>query len=654
MLGFGKRLGAWALCICLLCTLPVVALAAAAEDCSGDCAHEAAIGTTHYDTIAEAFAAAEDGSTITVLTDLSAEALTTDKAITLDLGGMTVTGQNTAEEALVTATADLTVTNGTILTENGAVLLVTDAALIVEETAVVQGTDTAIGVIARSVDKEASATIRGTVTTQANDAAVATVSDNGKACNLYIEKPATISSKGNAVEMYDTGRLEITGGTITAKKNTVVLEIADNMTIDVSVTGGSFTAKKGELFVITAGEDSAVPEHFVTGGTFNKDPSDYVPETHDVRKNDDGTYTVISSYQITFSAGGAYGTMDAISVPCGESITLPQCGFTAEDHMEFAGWEIGGAAYAVGDTFTPVSDTVITALWTAHTHYGGYATCISPAICDGCGSAYGSYGSHDLTYVDGYAAGCDSTGMLSHTRCSYCGICFVDGEEISSFSLSIPALGHQWKDEKAKAATCTEAGMPEHRRCTTCGTIQVAGEDVDEDALVIPALGHTMKTIDAVQSTCTQAGVKAHSHCTTCGKYFLQDKEVDPAELATALASHVLGSQWITDETYHWKTCVDCKAAFRQHKHADSNADNTCDDCGYAIAASSQPVAVDATTAAAADTAEKEDSEGFSFAYLIPVFAAVVIALITVISVAVQKYNRRKRRKMRQMRKMQK
>lgn len=639
MLRFGKRFSVLALCICLLCMLPIMAFAASVEDCPGGCAHQAAIGTTHYDTIAEAFAAAADGETVTVLTDISTPALTIGAAITLDLGGMTVTGENTVEEALITAAKDLTVTNGTIVTENGAVLMVIDAALTVDETASVQAGDSAFGVIARSVDAEASATINGTVKTTATDAAVATVSDNGKDCDLYINRPAKITAKGNAIEMYDAGKLEITGGTIIAKENTVVMDIYDGLTMEASVTGGNFTAKKGALFAITAGTDAAAPKDFVTGGTYNRDPSAYVPDHCGIIENDDGTYTVVTAYTITFQSGGAYGTMDTISVPCGESITLPVCGFTSDDDMEFAGWEIGGTAYDVGDTFTPVNHTVITALWNTHTHYGGYATCISPAICDGCGNPYGYYGSHELAYVDGYAASCDSTGMLPHTQCVYCGTCFADGEEVSSFSLSTPALGHQWKTEKAKAATCTEPGIQEHRHCTACGVIQFDGKDVDASAVEIPALGHTMKTIDAVPSTCSQAGVQAHSLCTICNKRFLQNKEVTLAQLTTALASHVLSGDWHCDETYHWKTCVDCDAIFLQSKHKDANADNLCDDCGYAIPAVNQPA-----------KAEAEESGSFSFLYLIPVFAAVVIAA----ALAISKYKRYRRRKMRQMRKMQK
>ena len=621
MRGFGRRFGLLALCMCLLC-MPVTAVfATPAENCSGSCTHQAAIGTTHYDTITEALTAAVDGDTITVLTDISADAaLTIDKAITLDLGGKTLTGQNTAEEALLAATKDLTVTNGTLITENGAALMVIDAALTIEKTASVQGGDNAIAVIVQSLDAKASAKISGEVKTTAEEPAIGTVSDRDKDCALYIDKTAVITSEGNAVEMYNTGKLEIIGGTITAKNNAVVLDIYDDMTMEASVTGGTFLTEDGEPFVITCGTDATAPEGFVTGGTFNKDPSAYIPAYCGVIDNNDGTYTVVSSYTLTFQSGGASGTMESVSVPCGESYLLPQCGFTHEESMEFAGWEINGKTYTVGSSFTPQGNAVITALWNVHEHYGGYATCMSPAVCTGCGNYYGQYGDHDIYYSDGYAATCDSTGMSPHSFCDTCGICFVDGTEISSYSLSSPALGHQWKTEKAKAATCTEAGTKEHRVCSICGTIQINGKDAEKEDLVIPALGHTLETVEATQATCTQPGVQDHTHCTTCDQLFRQNKPVEMEALTSALASHVLGDTWMSDDTIHWKTCVDCNEVFRQSAHKDTDADAQCDDCGFVMAQE--------TTSAA------EEPSGFSFLYLIPMVAAVAVAVPLAIKTA--------------------
>jgi hypothetical protein len=92
-----KRMLAAFVSLCLLLTLfPAAALAAGVEDCPGDetCTHEAAIGTTHYDTLAEAVAAASsDGtSTVTLLGPVTlAETLTIERGMTFDGAKNTIT-----------------------------------------------------------------------------------------------------------------------------------------------------------------------------------------------------------------------------------------------------------------------------------------------------------------------------------------------------------------------------------------------------------------------------------------------------------------------------------------------------------------------------------------------------------------------------------
>ncbi len=89
--------------VMLLSLMPATALAGSVSDCSGGagCAHEAAIGTTHYDTIGEAIDAANktsgnDTITVTLLKDATLQLdYTKQKAILknmiLDMGGHTLT-----------------------------------------------------------------------------------------------------------------------------------------------------------------------------------------------------------------------------------------------------------------------------------------------------------------------------------------------------------------------------------------------------------------------------------------------------------------------------------------------------------------------------------------------------------------------------------
>ena len=55
--------------------------------------------------------------------------------------------------------------------------------------------------------------------------------------------------------------------------------------------------------------------------------------------------------------------MEPVTVKAGTNYILPACGFTAPADQEFKAWEIGGAEYKVGDSYTVDRDTEIKALW---------------------------------------------------------------------------------------------------------------------------------------------------------------------------------------------------------------------------------------------------------------------------------------------------
>lgn len=87
-----------ALCVALALTA-TTALAAGVTDCPGGdtCQqHEAAIGSTHYATLAEAVADADAGAKVTLLKNTEIENIVINAGITLDLGGntLTVTGSD--------------------------------------------------------------------------------------------------------------------------------------------------------------------------------------------------------------------------------------------------------------------------------------------------------------------------------------------------------------------------------------------------------------------------------------------------------------------------------------------------------------------------------------------------------------------------------
>ena len=71
----------------------------------------------------------------------------------------------------------------------------------------------------------------------------------------------------------------------------------------------------------------------------------------------------LADFTITFNGNGGSGSMGPVTVKAGTNYILPACGFTAPADQEFKAWEIGGAEYKVGDSYTVDRDTEIKALW---------------------------------------------------------------------------------------------------------------------------------------------------------------------------------------------------------------------------------------------------------------------------------------------------
>ena len=71
----------------------------------------------------------------------------------------------------------------------------------------------------------------------------------------------------------------------------------------------------------------------------------------------------LADFSITFNGNGGSGSMEPVTVKAGTNYILPACGFTAPADQEFKAWEIGGAEYKVGDSYTVDRDTEIKALW---------------------------------------------------------------------------------------------------------------------------------------------------------------------------------------------------------------------------------------------------------------------------------------------------
>ena len=67
--------------------------------------------------------------------------------------------------------------------------------------------------------------------------------------------------------------------------------------------------------------------------------------------------------RISYDANGGTGTMADQTVFCGETITLPACGFTAPAGMQFKCWQIGGKEYPAGGSITVMGGETVKARW---------------------------------------------------------------------------------------------------------------------------------------------------------------------------------------------------------------------------------------------------------------------------------------------------
>ena len=292
-----KKLLAILLAACVVLLMAPAALAASVESCTGDCDHEAAIGSTHYDTLAEAMAAAENGSTVKLLDDLAIDTQTytivDGVSITLDMnekkltvtdsktsgsyelfyiyGGLTVTGNGAIE---LTSTTDrgwnamsaifhnrggvLTIEDGTFKNLGG-----TDMAWVVDNsgnwygdatTNIEGGTliSTYTAIRNRMEQNEHGASGTAILNVSGGTISGTTSAIWAQAASVSTTAPATgkINISGGEIGLINTARsagaecmTTISGGTVSSFKG----EIGE-----LAVTGGKIT---GEVTILTAADE---------------------------------------------------------------------------------------------------------------------------------------------------------------------------------------------------------------------------------------------------------------------------------------------------------------------------------------------------------------------------------------------------------------
>lgn len=284
----------------------------------------AKVGETEYETLAQAIAAADENSTVTLLNDTT-EDVTIDKNITLDLGGKTLTNTG-AGKATVYVPKDVkaTVKNGIVM--GGAsyynIAVGTEAAP--------GGELTLIGVTATAgndgssmIDNWGTLTIEsGTYTgglnvVKSEPNAVLTIT-GGK----FTLNSAVAWSYTGVILTYGAAKIEggefVQNAKTPAKASPCVVitakEKVDDPNPSTEITGGTFTNNHTSINAkIFHGMNKATSDNFeVKGGTFNKSiPEGYCADGFIPTKNADGTYGVKEGKYVAKIGSTGYETLAA-------------------------------------------------------------------------------------------------------------------------------------------------------------------------------------------------------------------------------------------------------------------------------------------------------------------------------------------------------
>ena len=192
--------------------------------------------------------------------------------------------------------------------------------------------------------------ISGNTATDAGDYTVSVTSQTGKWADGSTEAVTAVWSIGKATQEAPDGLSSVAPATEGGSDGKIT-GVTDKM--EYRMAGESiYTACSG-----TEIENLSAGNYFVR-----------YAEDHNHFASPDAEVTVakgapLADCTITFDGNGGSGSMGPVTVKAGANYILPDCGFTAPADQEFKAWEIGGAEYKVGDSYTVLGDTEIKALW---------------------------------------------------------------------------------------------------------------------------------------------------------------------------------------------------------------------------------------------------------------------------------------------------
>ena len=330
----------------------------------------ATVDGKEYSTLSAALAAASEGATISVVSDVTTEKVLIDKSVTFDLGGHTVTAD---DDVFYIAENGLTVNfkNGNIVSTKYGGLFFKQGRQnehITFDNCNITGVE---GAIATSTLTGSTITINGGTFTSSNNAVILTNGNKrmypyDETNTALREKPNTITINGGTFkgqmsdEAYNV-RNSIACGIYAAWKDIIIVndgtfEIERGVGVlcrggKVTIKGGTFTTtdpdtKKGcvgdsrivvPCQTVYVDKASQYPDYEnatieISGGKFSDDScKDYLAEGHEV-KQDGETYTVVEATVIpvtsqedlnnAITTGATQGQSATVTLPSNSTFTL--------------------------------------------------------------------------------------------------------------------------------------------------------------------------------------------------------------------------------------------------------------------------------------------------------------------------------------------
>ena len=192
--------------------------------------------------------------------------------------------------------------------------------------------------------------ISGNTATDAGDYIVSVTSKTGKWADGSTGAVTAAWSIGKATQEAPNGLIGV-APTTKGGSNGKITGVTDKMEYRMKAEGSYTPCSGAEIENLSAGH------YFVR---YAEDRNHFASSDAEVTV---GEGTPLADCTITFNAGGGSGSMDSVTVKAETNYILPDCGFTAPADQKFKAWEIGGAEYKVGDSYTVDRDTEIKALW---------------------------------------------------------------------------------------------------------------------------------------------------------------------------------------------------------------------------------------------------------------------------------------------------